>query len=46
MDQYYEEWKKSYLGWKKVVRVQYMAIMNTFDSKAIERFVQNVINKD
>lgn len=23
-----------------------MAIMNTFDSKAIERFVQNVINKD
>ena len=46
MDNYYNEWRKNFLNWKKIIKVQYMAIINTFDSKTIEKFIQNVMNKD
>ena len=35
MDNYYNEWRKHFLNWKKIIRTQYMGIMNTFDPKTI-----------
>ena len=46
MDKYQSEWKKSFLNWKKMITIQYKAIMYTFDTRAIQRFLENIAEKD